>query len=74
VYPQPDGKLNRNGFLDAAKAAATAAKVDLSKFDGVVVSGFGGTDLCGWIGAMAALCAPWQRLRQPLPRPEIRCD
>ena len=27
VYPQPDGKLNRNGFLDAAKAAATAAKV-----------------------------------------------
>jgi hypothetical protein len=56
VYPQPDGKLNRNGFLDAAKAAATAAKVDLSKFDGVVVSGFGGTDLCGWIGAMAALC------------------
>ena len=27
VYPQPDGKLNRNGLLDAAKAAATAAKV-----------------------------------------------
>ena len=26
VYPQPDGKLNRNGLLDAAKAAATAAK------------------------------------------------
>ena len=31
VYPQPDGKLNRNGLLDAAKAAATAAKVELWK-------------------------------------------
>ena len=56
VYPQPDGKLNRNGLLDAATAAATAAQVDLSKFDGVVACGFGGTDLCGWVGGMAALC------------------
>lgn len=56
VYPQPAGKLNRNGLLDAARAAATADKVDLSKFDGVVVSAFGGTDLCGWVGGMAALC------------------
>ena len=56
VYPQPAGKLNRNGLLDAAKAAATAAKVDLSKFAGVVACAFGGTDLCGWVGGMAALC------------------
>ena len=56
VYPQPTGKLNRNGLLDAARAAATAQKVDLTKFDGVVVSALGGTDLCGWVGGMAALC------------------
>src|SRR5262249_30448498 len=30
VYPQPAGKLNRNGLLDAARAAATAAGVDLT--------------------------------------------
>lgn len=56
VYPQPAGKLNRNGLADAARAAATAAKVDLSKFAGVVVVGYGGTDLCGWVGGMQALC------------------
>lgn len=56
VYPQPAGKLNRNGLLDAARAFATAEKVDLSKFDGAVVSAFGSTDLCGWVGGMAALC------------------
>jgi hypothetical protein len=56
TYPQPSGKLNRNGLLDAAKAAATAAGVDLSKFAGVVVSAYGSTDLCGWVGGMAALC------------------
>ena len=49
-------RSTRNGLLDAAKAAATAAQVDLSKFDGVVACGFGGTDLCGWVGGMAALC------------------
>ena len=41
VYPQPAGKLNRNGLLDAGKAAATAAGVDLTRFDGVVVSAYG---------------------------------
>jgi hypothetical protein len=56
TYPQPSGKLNRNGLLDAGKAAATAAGVDLSKFAGVVVSAYGSTDLCGWVGGMAALC------------------
>ena len=56
VYPQPAGKLNRNGLLDAGKAAAIAAGVDLTRFDGVVVSAYGSTDLCGWIGGMAALC------------------
>lgn len=56
VYPQPTGKLNRDGLLDAGKTAATAAGVDLTKFAGVVVSGYGSTDLCGWVGGMAALC------------------
>jgi hypothetical protein len=56
VYPQPVGKLNRNGLLDLARATATSNGVDLSKFDGVVVSAYGGTDLCGWVGGMAALC------------------
>lgn len=56
VYPQPTGKLNRNGLLDAARAAATANGVDLTKFTGVVVVGHGSTDLCGWVGGMAALC------------------
>ena len=56
VYPQPAGKLNRNGLLDAGKAAAITAGVDLTRFDGVVVSAYGSTDLCGWVGGMAALC------------------
>ena len=56
VYPQPTGKLNRNGLLQSARDAATAAGVNLARFDGVVVSAFGGTDLCGWVGGMAALC------------------
>jgi hypothetical protein len=56
VYPAPAGKLNRNGLLDAARAFATAEKVDLGAFDGVVVAAYGTTDLCGWVGGMAALC------------------
>jgi hypothetical protein len=56
TYPQPEGKLNRNGLLDAGRAAATAAGVDLTQFAGVVVSALGGVDLCGWVGGMAALC------------------
>ncbi|MBA4121158.1 MAG: hypothetical protein H0X72_01670 [Acidobacteria bacterium] len=56
TYPQPAGKLNRNGLLDAARAAATASGVDLTKFAGVVVSAFGGVDLCGFVGGMAAIC------------------
>jgi hypothetical protein len=56
VYPQPAGKLNRNGLLDLAKSSAAAASVPLGDFAGVVVSARGNTDLCGWIGGMAALC------------------
>jgi hypothetical protein len=56
VDPEPAGKLNRNGLRNAAWAAATADEVELSKFDGFVVSAFGDTDLCGWVGGMAALC------------------
>lgn len=56
VYPQPDGKLNRNGVLDLAKATATATGVDLSRFAGVVVCGTPALDLCGWVGGFAALC------------------
>ncbi len=56
VYPQPDGKLNRNGLLDLAKATATTNGVDLSKFAGVVVCGTPSLDLCGWTGGFAALC------------------
>jgi hypothetical protein len=56
VYPQPAGKLNRDGVLDFAKAAAVAAGVDLSQFSGVVVCGTPLLDLCGWVGGFAALC------------------
>jgi hypothetical protein len=56
VYPQPTGKLNRNGVLDLARATATAAGVDLSEFAGVVVCGTPALDLCGWVGSFAALC------------------
>jgi hypothetical protein len=50
--------LDRNGLRDAAKAKATAAGVDLSKFSGVVVVMNTQTDLCGWVGGWAALCDP----------------
>lgn len=56
VYPQPAGKLNRNGVLDLAKATAVSAGVDLSRFSGVVVCGTPLLDLCGWVGGFAALC------------------
>jgi hypothetical protein len=56
VYPQPVGKLNRNGLLDAARAQAALDGVVFSKFSGTVVVGYGSTDLCGWVGGMAALC------------------
>mgnify|MGYP003385882204 CR=1 FL=1 len=56
IYPQPNGKINRNGVLDLAKAAALAAGIDLSKFSGVVVCGTPSLDLCGWVGGFAALC------------------
>jgi hypothetical protein len=56
VYPQPAGKLNRNGILDLAKATAVARGVNLSKYVGVVVCGTPTLDLCGWTGGMAALC------------------
>jgi len=56
VYPQPAGKLNRNGLLDLAWHTAQAKGVNLSNFAGVCVSGYGSVDLCGWVGGMAALC------------------
>lgn len=56
TYPQPAGKLNRNGLVDLAKATAAAAGVKLSDYAGVVVSCFGQVDLCGWVGGMTALC------------------
>ena len=56
VYPQPDGKLNRNGILDLGKATAAAKGVDLSKYVGYVVCGTPTLDLCGWVGGWAALC------------------
>jgi hypothetical protein len=56
VYPQPNGKLNRNGLVDLARATASAAGVNLGSFAGVVVSGLGAVDLCGWVGGMTALC------------------
>lgn len=56
VYPQPAGKLNRNGVLDLAKASAAASGLDLSTFSGVVVCGTPLLDLCGWVGGFAALC------------------
>ena len=49
-------QLDRGGLLNAARAVATAAGVDLALFSGVVVSAYGSTDLCGWVGGMAALC------------------
>jgi hypothetical protein len=56
VYPQPKGKLNRNGVLDLARATATSAGIDLSEFAGVVVCGTPTLDMCGWVGGFAALC------------------
>jgi hypothetical protein len=56
TYPQPPGRLNRNGVLDLAKATATAQGVDLSPYAGVVVCGTPQLDLCGWVGGRAALC------------------
>lgn len=56
TYPQPPGRLNRNGVLDLAKATATAHGVDLSPYAGVVVCGTPQLDLCGWVGGGAALC------------------
>jgi hypothetical protein len=56
VYPQPAGKLNRQGLLDLAKATAAAAGVHLTGYEGVCVSALGSVDCCGWLGGMAALC------------------
>lgn len=56
VYPQPEGKLNRNGVLDLARATAAAKGIEVSKYVGVVVCGTPALDLCGWVGGMAALC------------------
>ena len=53
--PQP-GKIDRDGVLDAGRAAASAHKIDLTAYSGVVVCGYTPLDLCGWLGGMAALC------------------
>ncbi len=53
--PQP-GKIDRGGVLDAGRAAASAKKVDLAAYAGVVVCGYKVLDLCGFVGGMAALC------------------
>jgi|GEM_PF-2385207 len=55
VAPQT-GKINRGGVLDAGRAAASAHKIDLTSYSGVVVCGYTPLDLCGWVGGMAALC------------------
>jgi hypothetical protein len=55
VAPQP-GKINRGGVLEAGRAAASAHKIDLTVYSGVVVCGYTPLDLCGWVGGMAALC------------------
>ncbi len=52
------GQLDRNGLLNAAKAKATAAGVNLANFWGVIVVMNTLTDLCGWLGGRAALCDP----------------
>ncbi len=56
VKPQPAGKLNRRGILDAARAKAAADGIDLAGFAGTVVCGYGALDLCGFLGGMAVLC------------------
>jgi hypothetical protein len=60
VATPPEGKFNRNGLVELCKAAATGApadmRADLSKYDGVVVSMNGATDLFGYVGGMAAFC------------------
>lgn len=56
TYPQPAGKLNRDGLANAARAVASANGVNLALFSGTVVSAYGSTDLCGWVGGMTALC------------------
>lgn len=55
VAPQK-GKINRDGVLDAGRAAASASKIALTSYSGVVVCGYTPLDLCGWVGRMAALC------------------
>ena len=54
--PPQAGKINRGGVLDAGRAAASAHKIDLTSYSGVVVCGYTPLDLCGWVGGMAALC------------------
>lgn len=56
LSPVPAGKIDRGGLAAAARAVATANGVNLADFSGVVVSAYGATDLCGWVGGMTALC------------------
>ncbi len=54
--PPQAGKINRGGVLNAGRAAASAHKIDLTAYSGVVVCGYTPLDLCGFVGGMAALC------------------
>jgi hypothetical protein len=54
--PAQPGKINRGGVLNAGKAAASAHKIPLTAYSGVVVCGYTQLDLCGFVGGMAALC------------------
>jgi hypothetical protein len=49
-------QIDRAGLLDIARTTATSNGVNLSLFNGVVVSVLSPTDLCGFEGALAAIC------------------
>ena len=57
--PKP-GELDRDGLLNLAWATAAAASgdlhVDFAEFSGTVVVPYGPTELCGFLGGMAAIC------------------
>lgn len=54
------GELDRDGLLNLAWATAAAAtgdlRVDFADFAGTVVVPYGPTELCGFLGGMAAIC------------------
>jgi hypothetical protein len=54
--PAPAGSYNRNDLVNLCRTTATNAGVDLSSFNGVVVSMNGQVDLFGYVGGMQAFC------------------